>query len=263
MTGYMSDAQGLLGNNWLTRAVKKNPEGMLLLGAACALLLRNGGQRNGGQHHSTGYRAGANGSSAGRSFASGHRASMGERFETMVDEVGETARSYGDQVADKASEVSNKASDYMESAQATFRRQTDQLSEQGEALMDRGTELFESNPLMIAAVGFGAGLALAALLPVTEAEEGLIGPATDSLAKKARQIGGKVIDAAKEAGSELKEVAEDKGLDSEGLKEAAGDLADSFSDKLGSDKKGPSSSRPPKKDGSHQAGGPTGSGRIQ
>jgi ElaB/YqjD/DUF883 family membrane-anchored ribosome-binding protein len=248
MTGYSSDAEGLLGNNWLTRAVKKNPEGWLLLGAACALLLRQGsGSSNGSGGNGHDYQTRSSGGRGADSWsrgvsAAGIKEGIGDRVGEMADKVSGAARSYGDQISDKASELSHKASeltdkasDYMHSAQDRLRQETDRLSQEGQVWMEKGNRMIHENPLAVAALGFGAGALVAALLPPTETEERFIGPARDSIAGAAKEMGGRMLEAAKETGNQLKQVAEERGLGADSLKQTANDLAGTFKDSLSKD----------------------------
>ena len=109
-------------------AVSRNPEGLLLLGAGIALLLRSG--------LATDRRAGTQ-NFGGRQF--GGRQHAGPRevrqsSEGLTEQVGAAARRAGDYVSEAAEKVSETARSYASSA-------TDYAGEVGAAAMERSQRL--------------------------------------------------------------------------------------------------------------------------
>jgi hypothetical protein len=90
------------------------------------------------------------------------------------------------------------------------------------------SKAIREQPIMIAALGLVAGAAVAALLPATEVERRTLGVARDAIAEVAGKTGETLIEAAGEAGDRLKEGAAKRGVDSEGLKELARDVGETF-----------------------------------
>jgi hypothetical protein len=91
--------------------------------------------------------------------------------------------------------------------------------------MDR---VLRDQPLAVAMAGLAAGAAVAAVFPSTEIEDRTFGGAREALTEAAGKAGERVMGAAGKAGDRLKSGAEERGLTSEGLKELAGEVADTF-----------------------------------
>jgi hypothetical protein len=66
------------------------------------------------------------------------------------------------------------------------------------------------------------------MFPTTEIEDRTLGPAGESLRQAAGKAAERVKDAAGKVGERLKSAAEERGLTSEGLKEVAGEVRDTF-----------------------------------
>jgi hypothetical protein len=66
------------------------------------------------------------------------------------------------------------------------------------------------------------------VFPSTDVENRSLGGAHDALTSAVDQAGKTVMGAANKAGEHLKAAAEEKGLTSQGLKDLAGDVADTF-----------------------------------
>jgi hypothetical protein len=73
-----------------------------------------------------------------------------------------------------------------------------------------------------------AGAAVAAAFPATRFERETLGPAGKRLSEAASDAGERLTEAASAAGERLMTTAEDKGLNKEGLKEVARDVAGTF-----------------------------------
>jgi len=92
--------------------------------------------------------------------------------------------------------------------------------------------VLREQPLAVAVAGLAAGAAVAALFPSTDIEDRAFGGAHEKLTDAAEKAGERVMDAAGKAGERLKSAAEERGLTSEGLKEVAGEVADTFKDAI-------------------------------
>jgi hypothetical protein len=90
------------------------------------------------------------------------------------------------------------------------------------------TRVLREQPLAVAAAGLAAGAAIAAVFPSMEIEERTLGRAGESLRDAAQKARERVKDATVKPGEPLKDAAEERGLTSEGLKDLAGDVADTF-----------------------------------
>jgi hypothetical protein len=121
-----SHSQRELGTgDWILGAIKRNPEGLLLLAAGCALLMRRAGFRplygNGsGPHADRNDYTGSNGphQSLGDTVAQAAR-NAGEYASDVTHRVTETASSYASSVSDYADEASEQSRRFARQAQST------------------------------------------------------------------------------------------------------------------------------------------------
>ena len=228
--------EGTGTGKWIMGTVTRNPEGLLLLAAGVALLMRSGrgpsvrrnslpDRRNEGQ-----YRAGREDSASGIServteaarrageYVSGATERAGEYLSEATDKVSETAGSY----ASSASEYANEAARI---AAKRSRRMADQVR-------DTADYLVREQPWAVALTGLLAGAAVAAAFPSTRLERRTLGEVGERLRSAAGTMGEQVMEAGMQAGERLNEVVEERGLTSEGLKQAARDVGETFSSAL-------------------------------
>jgi hypothetical protein len=207
---------------WLAGAVTRNPEGLLLLAAGVALLLRSGrkapndyrktfpAQTGSGRN----YRQPKQGEpGVGQRVADAARRA-GEYVSEATDHVSETTRSYASSAADYTGEVGDAALE-------RSRRMADQAWEATDYVT-------QQQPWAVALAGLAAGAAVAALFPATRLERRTLGEAGERLRSVAGAVGGQIMEAGRQAGEKLSEVAEERGLTSEGLKEAAQEVGQTF-----------------------------------
>jgi len=93
--------------------------------------------------------------------------------------------------------------------------------------------MVREQPWAVAVTGLLAGAAVAAIFPPSRIERRALGGVSERLRSAASSMGEQVIDAGLKAGERLSEVAEERGLTTEGLKEAARDVGETFSSALG------------------------------
>ncbi|MFZ1093729.1 MAG: hypothetical protein WAN75_31720 [Xanthobacteraceae bacterium] len=219
---------GGLSADWLMSAVKKNPEGLLLLAAGCALLFRTRTSRS--RQWSHGY----------QSYPSGqgqhgprmeHRGSGGKDWEMPegMSRAADTAREYasnvGKTVGETARSYASAAGEYADHASQTIRDQSGRIAEQTQSMIER---IVREQPLAVAIAGAAAGAALAAAFPSTRMERETLGPTGKRLSEAATSAGEKLSKAASAAGERLMSAADERGVNAEGLKEVARDVAGSF-----------------------------------
>jgi hypothetical protein len=126
---------------------------------------------------------------------------------------------------DTAKSYALSAADYAEQAKRKVGEQSDRIVRQTKS-MTRG--VLQNQPLVILAAGLAAGAALAAAFPPTELEKETLGPVSDQASKAAARVGEQLKQATMQAGERLKSAAEERGLHTEGLKEVAEEVADTF-----------------------------------
>jgi hypothetical protein len=97
---------------------------------------------------------------------------------------------------------------------------------------DTADYLVREQPWAVALTGLLAGAAVAAAFPSTRLERRTLGEVGERLRSAAGTMGEQVMEAGMQAGERLSEVAEERGLTSEGLKQAARDVGETFSSAL-------------------------------
>jgi hypothetical protein len=140
----------------------------------------------------------------------------------VKDRISDTASSYADSVADFADDAKHRVAE----GSARFKQQTQAT------LQSSMQRVLREQPLAVAAAGLAAGAAVAALFPSTDIEDRAFGRANEKLQDLAEETGERAMEAAGKAGERLKSAAQERGLTSEGLKEVAGEVADTFKDAL-------------------------------
>jgi gas vesicle protein len=147
----------------------------------------------------------------------------------MKGRIADTTRDYAsqmkDRVSDAASAYADSVADFASDARQRVVERSARLKQQTQATLKSSMQrVLREQPLAVMMAGLAAGAAVAALFPTTEIEERALGGARQKL----KETGEKMMDAAGRAGERLKSAAEERGLTSEGLKEVAGEVADTF-----------------------------------
>jgi hypothetical protein len=248
MTRYMdSDRYGRTGD-WLIGTAKRNPEALLVLAAGAALLLRSKGSRGssprrypdayydqGRYDHQYGEQQRGQGGSW-REGLSRAAETAKDYASDVTDRVSETASSYASAASSYADEGRRKMSNYADEGRRMASSYADEgrrmMSSQASAIQSSAGRMFRAQPLAVAVLGLAAGAAIAALLPSTEMEDRALGPAREALADAAGRARDNLTEAAGEAGERLKQTAAERGLNPEGLKDMARDVAQTFSSKV-------------------------------
>ena len=226
-TGLFSGGDGAAALGNLKAQVRDNPLPLALIGTGLAwLMLGQGAAANAASPTSrasdnAGYAA-SNGTETG-SLAD--RAS--EVAGSVKSAVGSSARAVGDMVSDAAGAAGSMAD-------GTAQRVRDNLSE-GKRWVDdvaggatsgardltakarqSATELFESEPLVVAALGLAVGTAIGAMLPRTTLEDQNLGAYSDKIRDTAQDLMEKGVEGAKEVAAEayqtVKEEADRQGM---------------------------------------------------
>jgi ElaB/YqjD/DUF883 family membrane-anchored ribosome-binding protein len=141
----------------------------------------------------------------------------------ITDRAGHVGHTVRESVSSAASAVGERASDLGAQAGEMTERARERVGELGEGVRQRARDLgytaryrgrqargglehlVEENPLAVAAGVVVLGLACGLLVPESEREQRLMGPARDDLKYRAQETARRVKDAAVEAGQELRE----------------------------------------------------------
>jgi hypothetical protein len=217
---HYSSTSGIATSDWLVGAVKKNPEGLLLLAAGCALLLRS--RSRGVSQPSRGY-------SGSERLRDGHQEGMTQSRSGTADTARQYASDIKDKVSDTASAYAASVSEYADDAKRAVVDQTERWAGQAQSKLQGTMDgVLKNQPLVVAFAGLAAGAALAATFPPTTVEQRTLGPTADRLADVAASAGKQLNKAASAAGDRLKTAAEERGLTADGLKEMASEVAGAF-----------------------------------
>jgi hypothetical protein len=216
----------------LLGAARRNPEALLLLAAGCCLLMRSGGSlfkgTSGTRYDDTGHEHRADFS---RAFPKPASSSVREGLSRAADTAGEYASDIKDRVSDAASSYTEAAADLAQDASRKVSEHASRLTRQAQSTLESGmNRVLREQPLALVMAGLAAGAAVAAVFPSTEIEDRTLGGAGEGLRQAAGKAAEKVKDAAGKAGERFKSAAEERGLTSKGLKELAGEVADTFTD---------------------------------
>jgi hypothetical protein len=205
--------------NWLVGTAKRNPEALLVLGAGLALLMRSGGKSPSLPPTSSGY-------------AGTETAARSPGWKEGLSRAADSVSGYAADIKDRVSDAAGAASGYAGNVGRSISTETSRLTDQAQsAVQSSAGRILDAQPLAVAAFGVAAGAALAALIPTTRMEAQTLGSTREAIVDAANSVGENLMDAASEAGERLKQGALDRGLSSDGIKELAHEVADTFTSK--------------------------------
>jgi hypothetical protein len=222
--------------DWFLGTARRNPEALLLFAAGCCLLMRGGASSS---WRRASYGADEYRSASDRTSSDFTRDPSTSR-EGLANRASDYASQIKDRVSDTASSYAESVSDFAGDARRNISERSEGLKRKAQATMQSGMDrVLRDQPLAVAMAGLAAGAAVAAVFPSTEIEDRTFGGAREALTEAAGKAGERVMGAAGKAGDRLKS--------GEGLKELAGEVADTFTSAVSgkSDEKGPTTIVPP------------------
>jgi hypothetical protein len=140
--------------------------------------------------------------------------------------------SFANTVREKAVNAASDAAERVKGAAAEYADDVPELATDTLGnLRDNVSELFRTQPLALGAIGLAVGAVVAASLPSTEIESEYLGETSSTVRKTVEEIAGQAMEKATERGSQvadaMMEEAKQQGLTKDGVKAAAGEIADS------------------------------------
>lgn len=138
------------------------------------------------------------------------REAVGDAAARVGDRVGERAGEWREQAGEAAGRVRERAGEIGSETRERARELGHQAREQGRRVRGTMERMLDQNPLALAAGAAVLGLALGLLVPESERERRLMGPARDQLAERAQHTAGRVKEVAREAGHEVKEAVREE-----------------------------------------------------
>jgi ElaB/YqjD/DUF883 family membrane-anchored ribosome-binding protein len=180
----------------LVEVIRENPLPVIAVGAGVTWLLtqRSKSDVSGNRMARYAYTGPERRQGNGWQGGTGIRGRVGGTVSGVKDSVSEAASG----VAERASELKERAGERIEDLGGQARWQTQRIKTNLE-------HAAEENPLMLAIGAAVVGMALGLLLPGTERENEMMGPARDQLVDRAEETVERAKDAAVEAGREVKE----------------------------------------------------------
>lgn len=211
---------GAGAGEWILNTIKQNPEGILLLAAGAVLMMRKS---------TSAFEAPAAGSvaSAGALHTENTNSSPISSAATTVKEA---TSDIAAQTRETVTSYASSASEYAGQARRAVGEGTERAVQQTRsALRGAINRVVQDQPLAVALAGLAAGAAVAAAFPATDLERQALGPIGERASDAAEQVGAQLKQATVKAGQKLKSEAEERGLNAEGLKEVASEVASTFS----------------------------------
>jgi hypothetical protein len=239
----------------VARAIRQNPEGLLLLGAGVALMLRHASSLNSTQPQRKRRKRTASDSyyDSAEDMASDATAA-GEGLASKVAAAADDVRGY---VSGTAHDLTEKASEFGQTASRRTREVADtayQSTREAAGSAYRSLEnTIEAHPVSIAVAGLAAGCLAAAVFPSTRFERETLGPIGRRAADAASETGelvksaavARMTNAAMKAGEQLKDAVVERKLSTDTIGEVVRDVATDFTSNLtGSGESKPGSRQP-------------------
>jgi hypothetical protein len=207
-------------------SITRHPEGLLLLAAGVALMMRTGGSQLG--RNRIGHFSPNRPRPYPRSSES-ESSGVGERISDAARSAGQYVSEATDKVADTARSYASSATEYADEAARIAAERSRRIAGQASETADY---LAREQPWAVALAGLVAGAAVAVVLPSTRIERRALGDMGGRLRAAAGTVGEQLKEAGVQAGERLSEVAEERGLTREGLKDAAREVGETFSSAL-------------------------------
>jgi hypothetical protein len=239
----------------VARAIRQNPEGLLLLGAGVALMLRHASSLTSTQPQRKRRKRAASDSyyDSAEDMASDATAA-GEGLASKVAAAADDVRGY---VSGTAHDLTEKASEFGQTASRRTREVADtayQSTREAAGSAYRSLEnTIEAHPVSIAVAGLAAGCLAAAVFPSTRFERETLGPIGRRAADAASETGelvksaavARMTNAAMKAGEQLKDAVVERKLSTDTIGEVVRDVATDFTSNLtGSGESKPASRQP-------------------
>ena len=150
-----SDIHDSGATGWLVGAVKNNPEGLLLLAAGCALLMRSTGTSK--SRRSRDARV-YDRNDMTQSRREARDRTVGERLSDTAKSAGEYVSDIGESVVETASSYASSVSGYADDVARTAAEQTGRFAQQAKSgIGDTISRVVQEQPLTVALVGAAAG----------------------------------------------------------------------------------------------------------
>jgi hypothetical protein len=234
LVDYARDSGGGAFFRNLGRQVADNPLPLTLMGASLAWLMVSGSRPAARQGAAAAL--GEDVADAGREAT----AAMGDAARRVSTGAREGASRIGDAAAGATASIGERASALYGNAASRAGHAADAIgssaSTVGRQVSARSHDLIElcrEQPLVLAGIGIAVGAAIGAMLPSTEAENRLLGEASDKLKQRTRDMAGEQYDKAKTVAATAAAAASEeasKTIDAEAQRQGLGKVGDRGTD---------------------------------
>lgn len=223
--GYARETGGGKMMHNLSRTIQDNPAPLLLIGAGVAWMMATGGSHREEQWH-----RGEHGDDYNRERDEGtdlasRAASVGESVRHAGEQVSSTITSMADTTTDVVSDLRDSATrtmhDLRDNAHRTGASAYRKTRDAGGSVVN----VLQDQPFVLGALGFALGAALGAALPETQAEDNLMGEASDALKEQAAKGYEKAKAVAEKTFDKATEEAQAQNLSGGNAKDIVGELA--------------------------------------
>lgn len=222
----MKQQSGAGGSTWLVNAVKQNPEGLLLLAAGAVLLMRKTGSSHSMSSVYSQPRTGYP-----QPSGTPYGGSVQDAASGYAEQAKEAASRYAQEAKEAVKSYATSASQYAEETGRAVGAQSERIVRSAQSTVQSTVNrILQDQPLLIAAAGLAAGAAVAAAFPATAMERQTLGPIGDQISGAAGRMGEQLQQATAKAGEKLKSAVDERGLNADGLKEVAKEVASAFSE---------------------------------
>jgi hypothetical protein len=154
----------------------------------------------------------------------------GTRFVQAATDAKDYATDMAERTMQKAGSWASSASAMAGDAGRAVGEQSGRFVHQAQGTMQR---VLQEQPVFVAIAGMAAGAALAAAFPATNFERENLGPIGRQVSDAAGRVGEQLKEATAQAGESLKNAVQERGLNPDGFKEVATEVADAFAGSMG------------------------------
>lgn len=156
----------------------------------------------------------------------GGRQSIGERAYGIRQEMAERGRQWRDRASEMGSQMTHRAQEWASSARENITRASGSARAQASQVAERSLHTFQEHPVMIGSMALLIGAAIGASLPRSRRENELMGRSRDEMMRRAREGG--YVDKARHVGERAMEAAREGGEQAlhrvaDAARDAAGD----------------------------------------
>ena len=221
-TGLFSGGDGAAALGNLKAQVRDNPLPLTLIGTGLAWLMLGQGPATNSAPSNKSSRPSANPRQAGSNgMDTGSFADRASDVAGSTESLGSSARAVGEMVSDVAGAAGTMVDEAAQKARGNLsegKRWVDGVADSATSgardlsakARQSATDLFESEPLVIAALGLAVGTAIGAMLPRTSVEDQNLGAYSDKIRDSAQDLMEKGVEGAKEVAAEAYQTVKDE-----------------------------------------------------